>query len=69
MLKLLFICSTWIYDIDQHSRSIQDMIFDGRSLNSLFFNVMYWPLRPDHELRMNEKAKGMVKAALANKEQ
>jgi len=40
------------------------MIFDGRSRNPLFFNFIHRRFRPDHELRMNEKAKEMVEAAL-----
>ncbi len=55
-------------ELDQLSRRIQDVIFDGRSRNPLFFNFIYNHLRPDHELRMNEKAKEMVEAALAKKE-
>ena len=50
------------------SRNIQDMIFDGRSRNPLFFDFIYNLLRPEHELRMNEKAKEMVEAALAKQE-
>jgi len=52
-------------ELDQLSRNIQDMIFDGRSRNPLFFNFIYNHLRPDHELRMSEKAKEMVEDALA----
>jgi hypothetical protein len=55
-------------ELDQLSRNIQDMSFDGRSRNPLFFNFIYNHLRPDHELRMNEKAKEMVDAALAKRE-
>ena len=44
------------------------MIFDGRSRNPLFFNFIYRHLRPNHELRMNEKAKEMVEEALAKRE-
>lgn len=55
-------------ELDQLSRNIQDMNFDGRSRNPLFFNFIYNHLRPDHELRMNEKAKEMVEAALAKRE-
>jgi hypothetical protein len=51
------------------SRNIQDAIFDGRSRNPLFFDFLYNRLRPDHELRMNEKAKEMADAALAKREQ
>lgn len=57
------------HELDQLSRNIQDMVFDGRSRNPLFFNFLYNRLRPDHELRMNEKAKEMADAALANREQ
>lgn len=57
------------HELDQLSRSIQDMIFDGRSRNPLFFNFLYNRLRPDHELQMNEKAKEMADAALAKQEQ
>ena len=56
-------------ELDQLSRNIQDMNFDGRSRNPLFFNFIYNHLRPDHELRMNEKAKEMVDAALTKREQ
>lgn len=56
-------------ELDQLSRNVQDMIFDGRSRNPLFFDFLYKRLRPDHELRMNEKAKEMADAALANREQ
>lgn len=56
-------------ELDQLSRNVQDMIFDGRSRNPLFFNFLYNRLRPDHELRMNEKAKEMADAALAKREQ
>ena len=52
-------------ELGQLSRDIQDMIFDGRSRNPLFFNFIYRRLRPSHELRMNEKAKEMVEEALA----
>lgn len=55
-------------ELDQLSRNIQDMNFDGRSRNPLFFNFIYNHLRPDHELRMNEKAKEMVEDALAKRE-
>lgn len=55
-------------ELDQLSRNIQDMIFDGRSRNPLFFDFLYNRLRPDHELRMNEKAKEMADAALAKRE-
>jgi len=34
----------------------------------LFFDFLYNRLRPDHELRMNEKAKEMVEDALAKRE-
>ncbi|MEW5980098.1 MAG: S-4TM family putative pore-forming effector [Acidobacteriota bacterium] len=47
------------------SRSVQDMIFDGRSRNPLFFDFIYKRLRKQHELRMNEKAKELVERALA----
>jgi SMODS-associating 4TM effector domain len=47
------------------SRSVQDMIFDGRSQNPLFFDFIYQGLRKRHELRMNEKAKELVDEALA----
>jgi len=56
------------YDADQFarfSRSVQDMIFDGRSRNPLFFDFIYQRLRKRHELRMNEKAKELVDEALA----
>lgn len=56
-------------ELNQRSRDIQDMIFDGRSRNPLFFDFLYNRLRPDHELRMNEKAKEMADAALAKREQ
>lgn len=56
-------------ELNQLSRNIQDMIFDGRSRNPLFFDFLYNRLRPDHELRMNEKAKEMADAALAKREQ
>ncbi len=56
-------------ELNQLSRDIQDMIFDDRSRNPLFFNFLYKRLRPDHELRMNEKAKEMADAALAKQEQ
>lgn len=56
-------------ELNQLSRNIQDMIFDGRSRNPLFFNFLYKRLRPDHELRMNEKAKEMADAALAKRAQ
>jgi hypothetical protein len=52
-------------ELTQFSRSIQDMIFDGRSRNPLFFNFIYRWLRKKHEPRMNEKAKEMVEGALA----
>jgi hypothetical protein len=55
-------------ELDQISRSIQDMIFDGRSRNPLFFDFIYNRLRPEHELRMSEKAKEMVENALAKRE-
>lgn len=55
-------------ELNQLSRDIQDMIFDGRSRNPLFFNFLYKRLRPDHELRMNEKAKEMADSALAKRE-
>lgn len=54
-------------EISRFSRDTQDMIFDGRSRNPLFFNFIYRRLRPDHELRMNEKAKEMVDEALAKR--
>jgi hypothetical protein len=57
------------HELDELSRNIQDMNFDGRSRNPLFFNFIYNQLRPDHELRMNEKAKEMADAALAKREQ
>lgn len=50
------------------SRSIQDMIFDGRSKNPLLFNTIYRLWRKKNELRMNEKAEEMVKEALTNVE-
>ena len=56
-------------ELDQLSRNIQDMNFDGRSRNPLFFDFIYNHLRPDHELRMNEKAKEMADEALAKREQ
>ena len=56
-------------ELDQLSRNTQDMIFDGRSRNPLFFDFIYRWLRPDHELRMNEKAKEMVEDALAKRGQ
>lgn len=56
-------------ELNQLSRNIQDMIFDGRSRYPLFFDFLYNRLRPDHELRMNEKAKEMADAALATREQ
>jgi hypothetical protein len=52
-------------ELDQLCRSIQDMIFDGRSRNPLFFDFIYNRFRLEHELRMGEKAKEMVEAALA----
>jgi SMODS-associating 4TM effector domain len=55
-------------ELDQLSRNIQNLSFDGRSRNPLFFNFIYNHLRPNHELRMNEKAKEMVDAALAKRE-
>jgi hypothetical protein len=55
--------------LSQFSRNIQDMIFDGRARNPLFFNFIYNRLRSEHELRMHEKAKEMVEAALAKREQ
>ncbi len=55
-------------ELDQLSRNIQDMNFDGRSRNPLFFNFIYNHLRPNHELRMSEKAKEMVEDALAKRE-
>jgi len=55
-------------ELDGLSRSIQDMIFDGRSRNPLYFDFIYHRLRPKHELRINEKAKEMVDQALANRE-
>ena len=55
-------------ELDQLSRNIQDMVFDGRARNPLFFDFIYNHLRPDQELRMNEKAKEMADAALANRE-
>jgi hypothetical protein len=55
-------------ELEQSSRSLQDMVFDGRSRNPLFFNFLYNRLRPEHELRMSEKAKEMVEAALAKRE-
>ena len=55
-------------ELDQHSRSIQDMIFEGRSRNPLFFDFIHNRLRSEHELRMSEKAKEMVEAALAKQE-
>jgi hypothetical protein len=51
------------------SRNVQDMIFDGRSRNPLFFDFIYNRYRPEHELRMNEKAKEMVEDALAKRKQ
>jgi hypothetical protein len=56
-------------ELDLLSRNIQDMVFDGRARNPLFFDFIYNHLRPDQELRMNEKAKEMADAALANREQ
>jgi Flp pilus assembly protein TadB len=56
-------------ELDHVSRNIQDMIFDGRARNPLFFDFLYRRLRPDHELRMNEKAKEMVEDALSKREQ
>jgi hypothetical protein len=56
-------------ELDQLSRNIQDMSFDGRSRNPLFFDFIYNRLRPEHELRMSEKAKEMVEDALAKREQ
>jgi len=53
-----------VTEVSQFSRNTQDMIFDGRSRNPLFFNFIHRRFRPDHELRMNEKAKEMVEAAL-----
>jgi hypothetical protein len=35
----------------------------------LFFDFIYNRLRPEHELRMSEKAKEMVENALAKREQ
>lgn len=54
-----------ITEVNEFSRNAQDMIFDGRSRNPLFFNFIYRFLRPDHELRMNEKAREMVDEAIA----
>lgn len=53
------------HDLDQHSRSVQDMLFDGRARHPLFFDFLYRRLRPNHEMRMNETAKEMVSDALA----
>lgn len=50
------------------SRNIQDAVFDGRSRHPLFFDFLYQRLRPDHELRMNEKAREMAENALAEQE-
>ena len=50
------------------SRSVQDMIFDGRSKNPLLFNTIYRLWRKKNELRMNEKAEEMVKEAVVNAE-
>ncbi|MGN6554843.1 MAG: S-4TM family putative pore-forming effector [Verrucomicrobiota bacterium] len=58
-----------VLEAGEFSRDIQDMLFDGRSRNPLFFNFIYRRLRPDHELRMNEKAKEMVEEALAKRAQ
>jgi hypothetical protein len=55
-------------ELDQLSRYVQDMSFDGRSRNPLFFDFIFRHLRPDHELRMNEKAKEMVDDALSKRE-
>lgn len=55
-------------ELDQLSRNIQDMNFDTRSRNPLFFDFIYNHLRPDHELRMSEKAKEMANDALAKQE-
>lgn len=52
--------------ITAFSRSIQDMIFDGRSRSPLLFNSIYILMRNNHEIRMNEKAEEMVEAALAS---
>lgn len=57
-----------VAEVAEFSRDTQDMIFDGRSRNPLFFNFIYRRLRPDHELRMNEKAKEMAENALAKQE-
>lgn len=56
-------------ELGQLSRNIQDMSFDGRSRNPLFFDFIYQKLRPDQELRMNEKAKEMADEALVKREQ
>lgn len=55
-------------ELDQRSRNVQDVIFDGRARNPLFFDFIYDRFRPEHELRMSEKAKEMVEAALAKRE-
>lgn len=55
-------------ELTQLSRGVQDMVFDGRSRNPLFFDFLYRRLRPEHELRMTEKAKEMADEALAKKE-
>ncbi|MCI0748697.1 MAG: S-4TM family putative pore-forming effector [Verrucomicrobia subdivision 3 bacterium] len=55
-------------ELNQLSRNIQDMMFDGRSRNPLFFDFIYNRFRPEHEVRMGEKAKEMVEAALAKQE-
>lgn len=56
-------------ELELLSRSIQDVSFDGRSRNPLFFDFIYHRLRPDHELRMNEKAREMVEDAIARRGQ
>lgn len=56
-------------DLNHLSRRIQDMLFDGRARNPLFFDFIYRWLRRDHESRMKEKAKEMVDEALHNREQ
>lgn len=52
--------------LDDKSREIQDMIFDGRSKNPLVFDWINRLVRPSHQIRMNAKAQEMVEEALAS---
>lgn len=54
------------HDAQRVSRSIQDLLYDGRLKNPLVFDSFYLLVRKDHEVGMDEEAQEKVNEAKVN---